>query len=501
VTLVRRNAVANLIGRLWGSALPLLFLPVYLQFLGVEAYGLVGFSATLQGVILLLDAGIGATLLRELARLSAEPGTDREKADLVGSLEPIYWCISFFGGCGLWFLAPAIASYWVRPDHLAAATIIKALHVISVLVALQVVQVFYESGLMGLQQQVTVNVILAATGTVRAIASVAVLSLVSPTIFVFLATQAMTTGASVIVFRTVLWRSISNTPGKLSYRPELVRSLWRYAAGTSGIAVANALFYQTDKVLLSRLLTLKAFGYYILAQNVAAVLWSLIRPISASVFPRLSELVAAGNKDDLLALYHAAAQSMSVFLLPAGMMITLFSYDLLSIWTHDDTLASNAGGLAAIAAIGIMSAGLADIPHFLRLAYGWVRLSLMVNAVLSLFLLPLLILGAIKYGAIGGVTVWAAVNVAYLVITVPLTHQRILRGSLSAWVRNDTVIPLVCATITGVLLRIAIPRHGEPVAVHLLQLCLAGGIILTVTAISTTGFRKLLLTRVRTQGV
>ena len=52
MTVIKRNAVANLAGRIWSNLLSVAFVPLYLHFLGIEAYGLVGFAATLQGVLL-----------------------------------------------------------------------------------------------------------------------------------------------------------------------------------------------------------------------------------------------------------------------------------------------------------------------------------------------------------------------------------------------------------------------------------------------------------------
>lgn len=52
----------------------LVFVPLYIKFLGMEAYGLIGFFATLQALFSILDLGLGATLNRELARASAHLG-------------------------------------------------------------------------------------------------------------------------------------------------------------------------------------------------------------------------------------------------------------------------------------------------------------------------------------------------------------------------------------------------------------------------------------------
>jgi O-antigen/teichoic acid export membrane protein len=494
VTVIKRNAVANLAGRIWSNILALAFVPVYLHFLGIEAYGLVGFAATMQGVLLLLDVGIGASLLRELARLSAIPDSAREQRDTVRTLETIYWCIALAGGALVFLLAPLIATHWVRPQHLATAVVITSIRIIGLIMAMQFPFGFYESGLMGLQRQVFVNMILATSGTVRALSAVLVLWLVSPTIQAFLLSQAITTALATVVIRFFLWRAIPSTTEAAAFRPELFSLLWKFAAGTAGIALANALFYQVDKVLLSRWLTLSAFGYYMLAQSVAGVLWSLVRPISAAVFPRFSQLAVVEDEQELRTLYHGASQSMSSLLAPVGVVLMFFSYDVIAIWTHNVTIASNAAPIAALAAIGIVAVGLADVPHFLRLAYGWVGLSLKTNLVLLIALLPVLALATFRYGAIGAVSAWAAVNIAYLAITVPITHTRVLRGAFASWALKDTVIPVAAAVAIAALARMVIPREG-PLLMHFAQICAAGLVVLLATAITAPAVRRFLFAR------
>ncbi len=71
-----------------------MFLPLYIKFMGVEAYGLVGIYASLQVLSGLLDMGLSGTLNREMARLSIFPGREQQMRNLVRSLEMIYWGIA-----------------------------------------------------------------------------------------------------------------------------------------------------------------------------------------------------------------------------------------------------------------------------------------------------------------------------------------------------------------------------------------------------------------------
>ena len=65
---VKRNIVANYAGQLYATLIGILLVPLYVRYMGVEAYGLVGFFTMLQGWFMLLDMGLTPTLGREAAR-------------------------------------------------------------------------------------------------------------------------------------------------------------------------------------------------------------------------------------------------------------------------------------------------------------------------------------------------------------------------------------------------------------------------------------------------
>lgn len=71
---VKTNILANFIGRAVAALVSLLLIPVYIRYLGIEAYGLVGLLALLTALFGILDLGVTPTINRELARLSTRPG-------------------------------------------------------------------------------------------------------------------------------------------------------------------------------------------------------------------------------------------------------------------------------------------------------------------------------------------------------------------------------------------------------------------------------------------
>ena len=69
--MLKKNIVANYIGQFYNIIIGIVMVPFYLEYLGAEAYGLVGFFALVQSWMALLDMGLSPTLSREVAKIKS----------------------------------------------------------------------------------------------------------------------------------------------------------------------------------------------------------------------------------------------------------------------------------------------------------------------------------------------------------------------------------------------------------------------------------------------
>ena len=125
--MIRKNIASNFTARVWGFVSAYLFVPLYLKFLGIEAYGLVGFYSTLLGVFTFADMGFTATLNREMARLSVRKDSVGEMRDLLRTYETIYLSVSLVLGIIIWTLGPLIGREWLH-SSVEPRDIVPSLH-------------------------------------------------------------------------------------------------------------------------------------------------------------------------------------------------------------------------------------------------------------------------------------------------------------------------------------------------------------------------------------
>src|SRR5260370_41033471 len=137
------NIIANFMGQAWRALMSLAFVPVYIRYLGIEAYGLIGIFATLQACLGLLDMGLRPALSREMARYTGGAHDAKSIGDLLRSAEILMIGAAVLVAVGVLAASGWLASSWVRAEKLSHDTIAQAFTVMGIVAALQSVGRLY----------------------------------------------------------------------------------------------------------------------------------------------------------------------------------------------------------------------------------------------------------------------------------------------------------------------------------------------------------------------
>jgi O-antigen/teichoic acid export membrane protein len=445
------SLIASFAGTGWAALAQLICIPLYIKLMGIESYGLVAFYLMLQAVLQVLDFGLSPTINREMARYSVQLDKMDEARDLVRTLEIGYWLTGLLIGGGLLAASGRMSVHWLRADSLANQKVTHALMLMAVLSVFQWPVSFYQGGLMGLHRQVLYNIIRIVAVTLNTGGAVLILWLVSPTITALLAWQVVVSFFQALVLMLVLWKSLLPATRAPRFAPVMVRNIWRFAAGMSGIAVFSLILGQADKLILSRLFSLKVFAYYTLAGMFGTGLVMIANSVFNATYPRFCAMVALTDEQALSSFYHMITQVMALLIVPLAAVCALFSREILRLWTGNNELANNAAPIATVLVIGSALSALMFLPYMLQLAYGWTSIGLKITVVLTGLAIPAIWFAAKNYGPVRVAFVWLAMQAANVLIGVPLTHRRLLRHDGLLWVLQD-VGPSILAAIlvTGV---------------------------------------------------
>jgi O-antigen/teichoic acid export membrane protein len=486
-----RNVVANIIGQAIRAITGIVFVPIYVGFIGMESYGLIGLFAVLQAWLVLLDFGLRPALGREMARFTGGAHTVEWIWDLLRTVEIIGLGISFAVAAGTALAAPWLARNWVNSNMLDASTVTEAFVLMGAVTALRFVENIYTSCLVGLQRQVLEVTVSSCSAIVRGVGAIAVLAWVSPSIGAFFIWQCLTSTATVLVLLAVVYRVLPSPSRRARFALATLFGIRRFASGILILSLQSLIITNLDKVLLSRLLSLKDFGSYALIGVAANALGMLTQPIASALTPRFTEVATRRDEAELARVYHLGCQGVAVLTGAGAAVLMAFSDRFLLLWTRNPEIAGPLAPLLTLMVLGSLLNALGYVPYHLQLATGWTALATIYNTALILVLVPSLAVLVPTYGAVGAAAVWASLNLVYLVLNIPIMHRRLLRGQLWRWYGN-ALLPIAVAMSMAFALRWLVPTFKSRPA-ELVVIIAVSGLTLTAAAAAAPALRAYLL--------
>lgn len=451
----------NFIAAVCVAAVAFFFTPVYVRYLGLEWFGLVGLLATLQFTFGVLDGGMSQVLTRELSRYLGGATTAQSIRNLVRSIETIAFSIAAMVTLCIALSAEWIAAHWLNTDNLPRQELVIAIRLMGALVALRLLESLYRAAAVGLQRMTQLNIIIISASLLRGFGALAIFVTLSNSIVDFFIWQICVSAAMMVFLILVLHGNLPRGEVRAYFSLDELRRVARFSIGLTAISALSVVLSQTDKLLLSKLLPLQGFSEYALAATLAAAPYIFAFPIKQAVQPRFARAVAQNDKERLALALHGSTQLLTVLLGSATAVIVFFSQEALSLWLHDEALAARIAPLTSVLAVGSMLHGLLWLPYALQFAHGWTGLVVRANFVAALILIPGLFVAVPIYGAMSAAWFWVAINFALFTIMVFLMFRVILPEHKTRWYVVDVLLPLAVATIIAMLVKWLAPAASD----------------------------------------
>ena len=440
---MKAGVVANYAGQFMPVVLGIVFTPVYIHFLGIESYGLIGFYITLQGSLAVLEMGLKSACVRELSYFSAK-GKKGALAmrNTLRSLEVLYWLAALLIGILLVSSSSWISRNWLNTSVLSTDQLENVLFVIAWVIALRWPTGLYQGALTGLQRQLLLNGLLVMFSIMNWLGSVLVLWLIQADIIHFFLWQSIVSVISSLVFAIAAWASMPKAKARPAFSLQRLKEILPFVAGTGSNAVLGTILLQADKLIVSALFPLKIMGYYMLASLMAGVVAMMVGPVNNVVYPRLSQMIGAGTSEaELATFYRLASQLASAFAIPVGLILAIFSQEVLFAYTGDIEVASAASVILSILALAKMLHAEVIIPYSLQLASGWLRFSVYVNIGSVLWIVPAVYFLGMHFGPEGAAFAWLLVTCGYVLLGLPVMHRHLHVGKWKHWFFSALFLP------------------------------------------------------------
>jgi O-antigen/teichoic acid export membrane protein len=436
---LKKNLISNYVSQLYVSVVGILILPLYIKYMGAEAYGLVGFFTMLQAWFALLDLGLTPTIARETARYHGGLMTALHYRQLFRALSTIFVAIAIIGSTALWLMAEPIAYNWLQVETLNMNGVVVAVQIMAISVALRWMGGLYRGVITGTERLVWLSGFNAAIATLRFPAVFITMWLYgfTPTVFFWhqLAVAIVEVFGLYLMSNRLKPKVTAEVVIGWSIKP--VKPLLKFALTIAFTSSVWVLVTQTDKLILSGILPLAEYGFFTLAVLVASGIMILSAPVSTVIMPRMVRLHAEGKKDEMLLVYRHATQLVSVVAGSASLTIAFFSEPLLYAWTGDREIAANAASILSLYALGNGILAVSAFPYYLQYALGNLRYHLIGNLVTIITLIPAIIWAASEYGGVGAGWAWLSINSLYLILWVGFVHHKLVPDLHNSWLMQD----------------------------------------------------------------
>lgn len=331
---MKRDVLSSYITQILNILIRFFLIPIYLNHLGLSAYGVISFYFSIESVMVLLDFGIGLAAAKYIAErdlLSIE----KPNYSIIRIAELIYLTIALLIGCTIFFLHNIIAISWLNIDDPSINTQ-YVIRYMAILLFVSWPKSFYENLLVGLRKIALKNLINIVFLIVRSSVLFFVITKVSQRLDAYFLILIVAFLSEVLVLRFFSLKEL-NINFVMPSR-QVISSFFKGAGSVGIFSVLSLFLFQVDKVVISKFTTTSELGVYGLSGVLPLALLSLAYPLSSAAFPRLVNI----HKNDS-ARYIFANWSFLLFSISLGFSVLLsLNYDfLISLWLKEGSVINN----------------------------------------------------------------------------------------------------------------------------------------------------------------
>jgi O-antigen/teichoic acid export membrane protein len=442
---LRRNVIANYASQIYVTLVGIVVVPIYLRHMGSEAYGLVGFFASIQALFGLLDIGLAPTMARETARLTAGKHDASSYRQLFHSIQTIFVIGALIGCLVILAGAESISRHWLHASQLPPADITRCIELMAPTIALRWMAGLHRSVISGFEQFSWLSACNAIVASLRFLGVLPVILLIDnkpTTFFIFQLCVAIT--EYIILYRKChkiippASAAYQNISWSIATFRSAISPVFGFSLNIAFTTIVGIATNQADKIVLSTILPLGEYGHYTLAVLVASSVLMISTPITTAYIPRLTQLKASSEQYDIfVATYRRMTRLVAAIVAPVSCVLAVASVEIISVWTNDKIIATEVQSTVALYVIGYAFYAITALVSHLQVAHGDLSLHTRGVILFAITYLCMLMPLAKAYGAVGAGIAWLASNLLYILAWIPLIHTRFIPGVHLQWIFKD----------------------------------------------------------------
>lgn len=447
MNLTKKNIIANYIGQIYVMSISIIVMPLYLQYMGAESYGLVGFFVLMQVFLNLLDAGFSPTLGRQVAEARGNYEKFKVFFRLLRSVEIIFFLLSMGVILLVFSISSWISQEWIKANHLGQDTIQDCIVLMGVILSIRWFSTVYKSGINGFEDQVWLNQANIFIATFKYLGVLIILIFISQDIKIFFYYQLAVGIVEVIILNIRMYKllpicEMKNDVFSLKIDIEAIKIILPFSMSITYTTLIWTLLIQFDKLILSSVLSLENFGYFSIIILITSSLIAIATPIFLAISPKMTVLLSSGENIRMQDIYKKMTQLITWVVLSSSLLICIFSEQILYILIGDIEASKWGANILILYSLGYAFFVLGSFQYYLQNSFGDLRYYIRGASIMLIFQIPIMYYFVTQYGAIGSGFVWLTFNLLWFVFFTLIIHNKFLPKFHLKWLLED-IIPIL----------------------------------------------------------
>lgn len=398
-----RNALVNFVGQVSPLLVGLVALPILVEGLGTERFGLLSLAWVLLGYLAIFDVGLGRATTKFVAEALARGEFDRLPA-LLGTAIGTQAILGILGAVLLIILTPFLVT---RVFDIPPAILIEAevsFRVLAIALPFVLISSSFQGILEAVQRFDLVNLVRIPT-----ITSVYLLPLIGiwlgwglPGILVLLASSKV---GMLMAYRLILSHAVPNLRISVRIRRAELRNLLTFGGWVTVSSVVGPVLVYSDRFIIAAVLTAAAVTHYTVPYEVISRLYIVPVSLVMVLIPAYSAL-AVNPEYDLGVVCTRGIKFVFLLVGPSAALLAALSAQFLKVWMGS-RLAAESVLVLQILSFGVLAHSMAHVPWSLLQGIGKPSITAKFHlAHLPIYLILVWIL-VYRLGIVGAAIAWS----------------------------------------------------------------------------------------------
>jgi len=445
--MLKKNVIANYFGRFYAIIIGVVVLPIYLKYLGAEAYGLVGFFTMFISWMMLLDMGFSQVLSRETAILKDKENGLFDLKMSLRSVEGMMLLLSIIVIIIVSISSGWVSTNWFQVKVLSTETIKYCIELMGFMFILKWYVSLYDSIILGFEEQVWLNIYKIIMSTIRFVGGLTLVIFITTDILYYFVYQAVIAVIEFMILNRKVYHTLPRNDFFMFPSLQAIKKIAPFALGLAYTSSVWIIYTQLDKMLLSHYIPLGEYGYFTLVVLISSAIMQFASPLSQAILPRMTALLSNNKEDEMLILYKKGTRFIAVIIFSVVGMVVFYSYELLYAWTGDAAASLWASPILVWYALGNAILAIAAFQYYLQFAHGNLKYHIKFNTFFPLVALPIVFYAVRNYGALGAGLAWFGIQGITFLIWPPFVHSKFAKGIHFDWLFKDILPPLLISLI------------------------------------------------------